>query len=56
VGSDVQGVGMSDTRIVKESTDAALQGETNQRLPDPLALPVGTRVGVYIIEAVWSRS
>jgi hypothetical protein len=43
---------MSDTRIVKEPTNADMQEKTDQNPPDPLALPVGTRVGVYIIEAV----
>ena len=43
---------MSDTGIVKKSTDAELQEQTNQSPLDPLALAVGTRVGVYIIEAV----
>src|SRR5262245_17920067 len=44
---------MSDTRVVNESMSTAL-GEPTSR-PDPLELPLGTRVGVYVIEAVLGR-
>jgi len=42
---------MSDTRVVNESMSTAL-GEPTQSGPDALELPLGTRVGVYVIEAV----
>jgi len=43
---------MSDSRIVNKSASAEPQSEPSQSPPDLLALPVGARVGVYVIEAV----
>jgi len=47
----VQGPAMSGTRFVNKSTSNEPVGEPSPSRSDPLALPVGTRIGAYTVEA-----
>lgn len=46
----VQGPAMSGTRFVNKSTSNEPVGEASPSRSDPLALPVGTRIGAYTVE------